>query len=103
MPATDAAELAKQLVVVEAAIRDPDLTGAHLTWMGHLQQLAYSELQDFPEWKDTVLSSLPEQTRSAVSASLEAGRQLRLLKGPIPKNLPDWKIVEAKSVDQLLG
>ena len=102
-PATDAAELAKQLVVVEAAIRDPDLTGAHLTWMGHLQQLAYSELQDFPEWKDPVLSSLPEQTRSAVSASLEAGRQLRLLKGPIPKNLPDWKIVEAKPVDQLLG
>ena len=101
--ANDAATLATQLAVVEIAIRDPNLTGAHLEWMGHLQQLAYSRLQDYPEWKDTVLASLPEQTRAAVNASLEAGKQLRLLNGPIPKNLPDWKIVEAKPVDDLLG
>ena len=101
--ANDAATLATQLAVVETAIRDPNLTGAHLEWMGHLQQLAYSRLQDYPEWKDTVLASLPEQTRAAVNASLEAGKQLRLLNGPIPKNLPDWKIVEAKPVDDLLG
>jgi len=101
--ANDAATLATQLAMVETAIRDPNLTGAHLEWMGHLQQLAYSRLQDYPEWKDTVLASLPEQTRAAVNASLEAGKQLRLLNGPIPKNLPDWKIVEAKPVDDLLG
>jgi soluble lytic murein transglycosylase-like protein len=101
--ATDLAELTAQIVMVEAAIRDPNLVGAHLTWMGHLQQLTYSTLQDFPDWKDTVLAALPEQTRGAVSGSLDAGKQLRLLKGPIPRNLPDWKIVEAKPVDQLLG
>ena len=101
--ANDAATLATQLAMVETAIRDPNLTGAHLEWMGHLQQLAYSRLQDYPEWKDAVLASLPEQTRAAVNASLEAGKQLRLLNGPIPKNLPDWKIVEAKPVDDLLG
>ena len=89
--------------MVETAIRDPNLAGAHLTWMGHLQQLAYSRLQDYPDWKDAVLSALPRETRAAVSASLEAGKQLRLLNGPIPKNLPDWKIVEPKSVDVLLG
>ena len=101
--ANDPAELASQLAMVESAIRDPNLAGAHLTWMGHLQQLAYSRLQDFPDWKDAVLSALPEETRAAVNASLEAGKQLRLLNGPIPKNLPDWKIVEPKSVDVLLG
>jgi hypothetical protein len=101
--ANDPAELASQLAMVETAIRDPNLAGAHLTWMGHLQQLAYSRLQDFPDWKDTVLSALPAETRAAVNASLEAGKQLRLLNGPIPKNLPDWKIVEPKPVDLLLG
>jgi soluble lytic murein transglycosylase-like protein len=101
--ANDPAELASQLAMVETAIRDPNLAGAHLTWMGHLQQLAYSRLQDYPDWKDAVLSALPAETRAAVSASLEAGKQLRLLNGPIPKNLPDWKIVEPKSVDVLLG
>jgi len=101
--ANDPAALAIQLAMVETAIRDPNLSGAHLEWMGHLQQLAYSRLQDYPDWKTTVLASLPEQTRAAVNASLDAGKQLRLLNGPVPKNLPDWKILEAKPVDQLLG
>lgn len=101
--ANDPAQLAAQLVMVEAAIRDPNLSAAHLEWMGHLQQLAYSRLQDYPEWKAPVLASLSDQTRAAVNASLEAGKQLRLLNGPIPKTLPDWKIVAAKPVDELLG
>jgi soluble lytic murein transglycosylase-like protein len=101
--AMDPAELATQLVMVETAIRDPNLSAAHLEWMGHLQQLAYSRLQDYPDWKPTVLGALPEQTRASVVASLDAGKQLRLLSGPIPKSLPDWKIVPAKPVDELLG
>jgi hypothetical protein len=101
--AMDPAELASQLVMVETAIRDPKLSAAHLEWMGHLQQLAYSRLQDYPDWKPTVLGALPEQTRASVIASLDAGKQLRLLNGPIPKSLPDWKILEPKPVDELLG
>ena len=102
-PAIDAASLAKQLAMVEAALRDPNVTGAQLDWMGHMQQLDYSRLQDYPEWKDTVLAALPEQTRAAVTGSLEAGRQIRMLSGPIPKSLPDWKIVEPAAIDQLMG
>ena len=100
--ANDAAGLAQQLVMVEAAIRDPNVSGEQLAWTGHLQQLAYSRLQDYPEWKDSVLAALPPATRTAVSGSLEAGKQLRLLSGPIPKTLPDWKIVEPASIDDLL-
>jgi len=89
--------------MVEAAIRDPDVSGAQLAWMGHLQQLAYGRLVDFPDWKDTVLAALPEQTREAVKASLDAGKQLRAIVAPIPKTLPDWKIVEPAPIDELVG
>ena len=101
--ALDAAALAKQLAMVETAIRDPNVTGPQLAWMGHLQQLAYSRLQDYPEWKESVLAGLPEQTRAAVNGSLEAGKQLRMLSGPIPRTLPDWKIVAPASIDDLVS
>src|SRR3982751_4110231 len=52
--ANDPVALGQQLAMVETALRDPALTGAHLDWMGHLQQLAYSRLQDYPEWKESV-------------------------------------------------
>ena len=102
-PANDAAALATQLAMVETAIRDPNVTGVELNWMGHLQQLDYSRLQDYPEWKDVVLGALPEKTRAAVTGSLDAGKQLRLLSGPVPKSLPDWKIVAPASIEDLLG
>lgn len=101
--AMDAAALATQLAMVEAGLRDPNVTGAQLAWLGHLQQLDYSRLQDYPEWKDTVLGALPEQTRTAVNESLEAGKQLRQLSGAVPKNLPDWKIVAPAPIEELLG
>jgi hypothetical protein len=102
-PANDQATLATQLAMVEAALRDPKVTGKELDWMGHMQQLDYSRLQDYPEWKDTVLAALPETTRAAVNGSLDAGKQLRQLSGPVPKSLPDWKIVAPASIDDLLG
>jgi hypothetical protein len=101
--ANDALALAKQLAMVETTIRDPNVTGPQLGWMGHLQQLAYSRLQDYPEWKDGVLAALPEKTRAAVNGSLEAGKQLRMLSGPIPKTLPDWKIVAPAPIDDLVS
>ncbi|MDP9274929.1 MAG: lytic transglycosylase domain-containing protein [Chloroflexota bacterium] len=101
--ANDPAALATELAMVEAAIRDPKVSGLELAWMGHLQQLDYSRLQDYPEWRDAVLGALPEKTRAAVTGSLEAGKQLRLLSGPVPKSLPDWKIVAPAPIDDLLG
>jgi hypothetical protein len=103
VPANDEATLASQLAMVEAAIRDPNVTGVQLQWVGHMQQLDYSRLQDFPDWKTTVLAALPEKTRGAVTGSLDAGKQLRLLSGPVPKSLPDWKIVAPAPVEDLLG
>jgi soluble lytic murein transglycosylase-like protein len=102
--ANDPAALAVQLAMVESSLRDPAVTDEkQIAWLGHLQQLAYSRLADFPEWREPVLAALPEKTRAAVTGSLEAGKQLRQLTGPIPKTLPDWKIVAPKPIDQLLG
>jgi hypothetical protein len=101
--ATDAVALAQQLATTETALRDPKITGAQLAWYGHLQQLSYGRLVDYPEWKDIVFAALPESTRNAVIGSLDAGRYLRNMSGPTPKTLPDWKIVEPAPIEELLG
>jgi len=101
--ASDPAGVAAQLAMVEAAIRDPNVQGAQLRYIGHLQQLLYGRLADYPEWKDAVLAALPDAQRETVKLSLEAGKQLRSLTGPIPTRLPDWRIVEAAPIDELLA
>ena len=102
-PANDAETLGRQLSMVEAAIRDPNVGGAQLSYVGHLQQLVYARLRDYPEWRDTAFAGLPATTREAVLAALEAARQLRVIPGPVPRKLPDWKIVDAKPIDTLLS
>lgn len=102
VPANDAAALAVQLATAERALRDPSLTGPKLTWFGHLQQLSYGRLADYPEWRESVLGALPPEIRSAVTNSLDAGKSLRSMGGPIPKTLPEWKIVEPAPIDDLL-
>lgn len=101
-PATDPAGVARQLVMVEAALRDPSVGGAQLVWMGHLQQLLYSEINENPGWRDEVIAALPAEARASAASSIEAGRQLRNMHGPIPKQLPDWKILEPAPPEKLL-
>ncbi|HEV2012017.1 MAG TPA: lytic transglycosylase domain-containing protein, partial [Candidatus Limnocylindria bacterium] len=101
--ASDPAALALQLVMVEAFIRDPNVTGDQLGWAGHAEQLCISRLADYPDWTTQVLAALPAAQRAAVAASIEAGKQLRSLhSGPIPKNLPDWHIVQPPPIEELL-
>jgi soluble lytic murein transglycosylase-like protein len=100
----DAAGLAQQLLMVDAAIRDERVTGVELAWFGHLQQLAYSRLNDFPDWQPGILAALPEASRAALKGSLEASKELRALhSGPAAKSLPAWKIVAPPPAETLLG
>jgi len=101
--ANDPAALAKQILLVETALRDPNVTGEQVKWLGHLQQLTYGRLADYPEWRDGVLAPLPAPIRKAVATAIEAGDQLRTMHGAIPKTLPDWKIVEAAPVEDLMS
>ena len=101
--ANDEVELAKQIVLVESALRDPKITGSQVAWLGHLQQMTYGRLADYPKWRDSVLPALPSELRGAVAKGIEAGDQLRTMHGAIPKTLPDWKIVEADPIDDLMS
>ena len=102
--ANSKAGLIEQLVTVEAAIRDPNTTGKKLDWTGHLQQLVYSTLVDSPEWQPDALAALPSDARrDAVKGALEAIKQTRAIHGPLPKTLPDWRILEPKPIETLLG
>ncbi len=101
--ATDPAALAAQLLMAEGFIRDPKVTGDQLAWAGHMEQLVLGTLSDYPDWTDQVIGVLPAGQKSAMAGSIEAGKQLRTLHGPIPKNLPDWHIVAPASIDELLA
>ena len=102
--AQDEAPLAKQLATVEAALRDPAIGGKQLAWYGHLEQLIFGRLADYPEWREPVLAALPEAQRAVVARALDAGKELRKLhSGPAPKTLPDWKIVAPPPAETLLG
>ena len=101
--ANDPAALAAQITQVEDALRDPKVQGDELAYMGHLQQLAYSRLADYPEWQPAVLAALPDTYRTAVQGALDAGKQLRSLSSVIPSRLPDWKIVAPQPIDDLLS
>ena len=101
--ADDPVALGAQLAVAEGFIRDPAVSGDQLAWAGHLEQLILGKLADYPEWTDQVLGALPASQKAAVSGSIDAGKQLRTLHGPIPKNLPDWHIVAPAPVDELLA
>ena len=101
--ANDPVGLAVQFVTIESYIRDPKVTGDQLVWAGHAEQLAISRLADYPEWADQVLAALPAGPRATIAASMEAGKQLRQLhSGPIPKNLPDWHIVQPPPIEELM-
>ncbi len=102
-PANDPAALAAQLTMAEAFIRDPKATAVQLAWAGHMEQLGISRLADFPDWTDQVLGALPAEPSAAIAGSIEAGKQLRAMhSGPIPKNLPDWHIVQPPPIEELM-
>src|SRR5258706_13422256 len=95
--------LIQQFLMIDAALRDPETSAVKLAYMGHLQQLALGRLADYPEWKDTVLAGLNPTARSFVAGSFEAGKQLRSMSNSIPTRLPDWRIVAAAPITELMG
>jgi hypothetical protein len=101
--AEDPVGLGAQLAMAEGFIRDPKATADQLTWAGHMEELALGQLSDYPDWVTQVLSALPADQKAAVSGSIEAGRQLRTMHGPVPKSLPEWHIVAPAPIDDLLA
>ena len=102
-PANDPAGLAAQLVMAEGFIHDPKVTGDKLAWAGHMEELVLGQLSDFPDWTAQVIGALPADQKTSIRGSIEAGKQLRTMHGPIPKTLPEWHIVAPAPIDDLLA
>ena len=103
-PANDPTALGAQLVMAEGFIRDPKATPTQLAWAGHMEQLGISRLNDYPEWTAAVLAALAPEPRAAIAGSMAAGKELRAMhSGPIPKNLPDWHIVQPPPIEELMS
>ena len=101
--AEDPAGLAAQLVMAEGFIRNTAATVDQLAWAGHMEELVLGQLSDYPDWAPQVVGALPESQKAAFNGSIEAGKQLRTMHGPIPKTLPDWHIVAPAPIDDLLA
>jgi soluble lytic murein transglycosylase-like protein len=100
--ADEASALLEQLVTAERAVRDPAVTGAKLAYMGHLQQLAYRRLIERPDLRDAVFAAIPPDLRGSADFNLAAGADLWLF-GPVRvTELPDWRIVSAPPINDLL-
>jgi membrane-bound lytic murein transglycosylase B len=99
--ATEPAAIAAQLAAAERAVRDRGVTGAELTWTGHLQQRIYRAIAARPEWRDSVLAALPADIRGVATANLDATADLRATVVPGPDLPKAWKIVEPAPIDDL--
>jgi soluble lytic murein transglycosylase-like protein len=100
--ADEAGALLQQLVTAERAVRDPAVTGGDLAYMGHLQQLVYRRLIERPDLRDAVFAAIPPDLRGSADFNLAAGADLWLF-GPIRvTELPEWRIVSAPPINDLL-
>jgi hypothetical protein len=100
--AGDAAALLEQLVTAERAVRDPAVNGPELAYMGHLQQLVYMRLIERGDIRDAVFDGIPKDLRPAADLNIAAGSDMWLY-GPVRvKELPQWRIVSAPPMADLL-
>jgi soluble lytic murein transglycosylase-like protein len=100
--ADEASALLEQLVKAERAVRDPSVTGGELAYMGHLQQLVYRRLIERPDLRDAVFAAIPPDLRGSADFNLAAGADLWLF-GPVRvTELPEWRIVSAPPINDLL-
>jgi len=100
--ADEATALLEQLVMAERAVRDPAVTGRELAFMGHLQQLVYFRLIERSDLRDTVFSGIPQDVRRAADLNIAAGANLWLWDSTGVTELPEWRIVPAPSIHDLL-
>jgi hypothetical protein len=103
LAADEASALLEQLVTAERAVRDPAVTGRELAYMGHLQQLVYRRLIERPDLRDPVFAAIPSDLRGAADLNIAAGADLWLFGESGTTELPQWRIVSAPPIRDLLA
>ena len=102
-PAPTAADVARDLVAAETAIRDPASTPDQVAAAAHVQQSAYGTLLRHPDWVDAAVAAAPAGVlRDAVQRNLSAAQRLDA-GTPAEAETPQWRIVAPEPPDQLLA
>ncbi len=102
--ASDAAQLADDLVADEQALRDPSSSESVLTEAARRQQVAYRTLGRNPEAEAIARPRIPPQLLDIYDYNIDARHQLdALLGGDVKDTLPEWRIDAPAPADELLG
>ncbi|MFQ5557850.1 MAG: hypothetical protein ACE5GB_10150, partial [Acidimicrobiales bacterium] len=96
--------IARELVIVERALRDPATPEGDLPDLGHRQQVIYRVLGRHLEWDEAVFAALPADLVADVTSHLGARRAFIDLVAPYdpPTMMPAWAIVEPEPAEVLL-
>jgi hypothetical protein len=101
---SDPAQLARDLVADEHALRDPSSSEAVLVEAARRQQAAYRALGRHPEWDTIARSQVPPSLLDVYDRNINARRQLTALgESDVKDTLPAWRIVPPAPADELLG
>lgn len=100
--AADPAQLARDLVADELALRDPATTEQALLAAAHRQQAAYRALGRHPEWDDVTRPQIPSALLAGYDLNVDARRQL-LAMAEVGDTLPAWRIQPPTPAAELMA
>ncbi|MDX1659860.1 MAG: transglycosylase SLT domain-containing protein [Nitriliruptorales bacterium] len=98
----DPEALSQVLVRAERAIRDPATGDEELRAWAWVQQAAYRQLADTPDWHEPVLAAMPDDLRDAARHNLRATVELRALTAPRDELPDNWVIISPPPPEELL-
>jgi len=101
--ATPAADLATELMAIEARLRDPSLEPAELRETAMRQQAIYRGLSGEAELQSAVLAELDADMRWIVQTNITAGEKIAHTVTNLKTTVPAWTIDPPPSVDTLMG
>ena len=102
--AAEPAQLARDLVADEQALRDPSSSDAVLQAAALRQQAAYRAIGRHPEWEPIVRPVIPASLAGIYGLNVDARHHLMALNGgDVKDTLPAWRIDPPAPTDELLG
>ena len=102
--ASDPAQLARDLVADEHALRDPSSSEAALREATRRQQAAFRALGRHPEWDTIARSQIPSSLLDFYDRNIDARRQLTALgSSDVKDTLPAWRIDPPAPAEELLS
>jgi membrane-bound lytic murein transglycosylase B len=101
--ATDPRTLAQLLARAERRIRDPEVPDDEAGRWGHVQQRVYRALAADDALAAAVQESIPPELRPVVEQNVYGTREIALTVTKLATDLPDWRIVSARPMQELKG